>query len=1004
MKVYSGETEKYEAEPIVFETNNKKEITTVNGQPYDGTGTFDFVVTQLGGSEEKGAITGFIAFDSALESTGGLVQFWAAGTNLSAERLNIQIEENGQTIELPVSNTNDTATRQEFTVLFPENKTTSDKTYTVKVAADKDSTSFQSKTVTVAASKDIPVDPDPDPDPDPDDTEGSVNSISVSPKEVSCEGGSVNLTVTGEDLTASNWGVTVKAYIANTDIERDLKAEISDITASGATIKIPANTMVNQIEYRITAGAKKDGTVTEQAQTSITQEGKPSTVQVFPESVKMADASTVVVTFREAVDFAKDLDKLKELIFVANGNNENENRYDLGAEDTITLSEDKTQVTLHYSRELNLTALSQIYMKEGSLKNADGTILKEIKWSITSKPTISDISLEKEIFDYKGGTATAHLTGLRADEISLDTITASVFMAEGTSATDIPVSIAAGTEGPVLTFDVPENTTGQTQSYILKVNVDGLPVYEGAGTNAAEKAVVSVLPKGETDTTLQTLGGMTITGHNKVDSEGDVKNITVQVLSGTEGGLKVLLRLYGTNLDASKTTVRAIDENGIIWPVYSHVPGCDGEWRFLATAGMNANGVIGDGNSQLIEVLPPKYAGTNKTYKLQVALDGEHFIEEPYVTLTVNNENLKDSEDYVECSPENYKYVTVKYIDEETGEEIADPQVFTGYFLTAVKQFVPEFAPKDIEGYTLVKEPVFPENVDWDWYFIEEGKEYTYVYHADEDKKPEIKLDSIQVTAPQKTNYTAGEELDLTGMKVVAKYTDGTEKEITKGYEVSGYNKDKIGSQTITVTYEDKSGTFEVTVKEETKPLPYTDVEQGTWYYDAVEYNYLVGTMTGKNTTSFAPYETLVRAQFTTILHRMEGTPDTAYTSRFPDVQDGQWYTTSILWAAQANVVTGYTDSGYFGTNDPITREQMVVMMYRYANYKGYDTSKTSEINRFTDAGRVSEFAEEAMKWAVANEIISGKENGDGSYRLDPQGSTSRAECAIIIMRFLEKF
>ena len=282
----------------------------------------------------------------------------------------------------------------------------------------------------------------------------------------------------------------------------------------------------------------------------------------------------------------------------------------------------------------------------------------------------------------------------------------------------------------------------------------------------------------------------------------------------------------------------------------------------------------------------------------------------------------------------------------------------------------------------------------------------SYVVTVKAEAKP-ITLESIAVTAPTKTEYTVGEELDLAGMKVTAKYSDGSTEDIAvTDCEVSGYDKTKTGEQTVTVTYEGKTNTFKVTVKEAaaTPKLPYEDVAETDWFYDEVAYNYFAETMTGTDPTHFSPYATLVRAQFATILHRIEGEPVVAYTNRFPDVPDKQFYSTAVLWAADAKVVTGYTDSGYFGTNDPITREQMVVMMYRYADYKGYDTSKTAEISRFTDAGTVSEFAEEAMKWAVENEIISGKKNDNGSYRLDPQGSTSRAECAIIIQRFMEKF
>ena len=344
-----------------------------------------------------------------------------------------------------------------------------------------------------------------------------------------------------------------------------------------------------------------------------------------------------------------------------------------------------------------------------------------------------------------------------------------------------------------------------------------------------------------------------------------------------------------------------------------------------------------------------------------------------------------------------------------------------------------------------------------------------------EEPNPVV-IESITVTAPTKTEYTAGEELDLDGMKVTANYSDGTTKDIAAAdCEVSGYDTTKAGEQTVTVTYEGKTATFKVTVKEAEKPnetdktaleaavkavvpdtekgkyteeswaayeealnqakevladtdatqkeiddaaaaldkaaealeskgLPYVDVVKDDWFYNAAYYNYFAGTMTGTDPTHFSPYATLVRAQFATILHRMEGKPDAEYTNRFPDVPDGQFYSTAVLWAADAKVVTGYTDSGYFGTNDPITREQMVVMMYRYADYKNYDISKTADLSSFSDAEQVSGFAETAMKWAVENGIIEGKENTDNSYRLDPQGSTSRAECAIIIQRFMETF
>ena len=271
------------------------------------------------------------------------------------------------------------------------------------------------------------------------------------------------------------------------------------------------------------------------------------------------------------------------------------------------------------------------------------------------------------------------------------------------------------------------------------------------------------------------------------------------------------------------------------------------------------------------------------------------------------------------------------------------------------------------------------------------------------EDNPEI--EAITVTAPTKTTYTVGEELDLSGMKVTALYDDGTEVEIDNvDCEVTGYNPEMTGVQKVTVSYGDYSATFEVTVKEIEK-MPYVDVAEDDWFYDGVYYNYFAKTMTGKDKTHFAPYENLARAQFAVILYRMEGA-EAEDAASFPDVPAGMWYSKEIKWASDAKVVTGYSSTGTFGPADNILREQMAVMMYRYAKLKGYDVSKTANYSEFTDGGSVTGYAEEAMKWAVGTGIITGKDlDGDGTKEsLDPLGNTSRAEASIIIQRFMEHY
>ena len=180
----------------------------------------------------------------------------------------------------------------------------------------------------------------------------------------------------------------------------------------------------------------------------------------------------------------------------------------------------------------------------------------------------------------------------------------------------------------------------------------------------------------------------------------------------------------------------------------------------------------------------------------------------------------------------------------------------------------------------------------------------------------------------------------------------------------------------------------------------FTDVSTEDWFYDSIKYVYEKGIMTGINDTTFAPYDALARAQFAVILHRLNGEPQMEYTNRFHDVGADIWYTDAILWAADADVVTGYSN-GNFGPADKINREQMATMIYRYAEYKGYSLEGGADYSQYEDATNVSDFAQEAMSWAVGNGIITGKYN---ETQLDPQGEASRAESATIMMRFIETF
>ena len=181
-------------------------------------------------------------------------------------------------------------------------------------------------------------------------------------------------------------------------------------------------------------------------------------------------------------------------------------------------------------------------------------------------------------------------------------------------------------------------------------------------------------------------------------------------------------------------------------------------------------------------------------------------------------------------------------------------------------------------------------------------------------------------------------------------------------------------------------------------PLPFTDVAENAWYAEAVRYVYEHGLMTGTSATTFAPNATTSRSMIATILWRMAGSPVVNYAMDYADVAQGQWYSEAIRWAASEGIVGGY-GNGLFGTNDPITREQLVTMLYRYAQAKGYDTTQGGmAIREYADFEQISGYAVEAMTWAVNTGII----NGTSSTTLSPQGAATRAQVATILMRFIE--
>ena len=178
---------------------------------------------------------------------------------------------------------------------------------------------------------------------------------------------------------------------------------------------------------------------------------------------------------------------------------------------------------------------------------------------------------------------------------------------------------------------------------------------------------------------------------------------------------------------------------------------------------------------------------------------------------------------------------------------------------------------------------------------------------------------------------------------------------------------------------------------------PFTDVKAGDWFYDAAKYVAEHALFNGTSVTGFSPNADMTRAMLVTVLYRLEGKPAVTAANHFADVEDGQWYTDAVLWASSSGIVTGY-DSGLFGVDDPITREQLAVILYRYAGVKGHGVAGANDLAAYSDAGSVAPYALSALRWANAEGLVTGRT----ATALAPSGTATRAEVATILMRFAE--
>jgi len=302
-----------------------------------------------------------------------------------------------------------------------------------------------------------------------------------------------------------------------------------------------------------------------------------------------------------------------------------------------------------------------------------------------------------------------------------------------------------------------------------------------------------------------------------------------------------------------------------------------------------------------------------------------------------------------------------------------------------------DFRMQEFAVYGNVVAVVMEHNETGEWVRLE-----YMTNHREDEAFPEIQIKK----KPQWKNYPYLSPLTFydeeNEIQAVLKYADGSEVSIQSDYwridivEHGNYACD------VCFNWNGLIGSFQVTNNDQ---WPIQDIfsNDTNWIYNAAKYTYDRDIMSGTAYNKFEPDKKMERCMLAQILYNMENKPSVTYHKQFDDVLENQWYSKAITWAYDKEIVKGYSENR-FGAVDFVTREQMAQMLMKYAQMKGYNTTARADISSYKDAAKVSNWAGDAIRWAVATGVMKGK--GDN---LDPTGFTTRAEGAAMIKNFCEK-
>lgn len=435
---------------------------------------------------------------------------------------------------------------------------------------------------------------------------------------------------------------------------------------------------------------------------------------------------------------------------------------------------------------------------------------------------------------------------------------------------------------------------------------------------------------------------------------------------------------------------------------------------YIGTSGYTTTGQYKDGDRVYLRVVPDSSSFELRKLVIRNASNNTEIAYYPYSTyddvyyFTMPDANVTVYGDFsdglfeITTDIDGRGTLTIRGEDGETtdiaeeGEEVriyASPS--TGYRLGDIYVTYTD-ADKDIQ--TIYPEAEYNSRgvLQYYWFDMPEYDVEVYADFGEGDyvayiDRSELKYGSVRVSP------NVADEDDLVSVYITAETGYQLDKLVVEDEDGRSVSTNTIANGVrYTFNMPDSDVTVTATFKSKSYSSNFIDVARGSWYYDAVSYVASEGLMTGTGTNTFSPDGMTSRAQIVTILWRLSGEPS-ALTGAFTDVPAGQYYSTAVAWASREGIVTG-VGNNRFEPNTNITREQLSVMLYRYAQDCGYSTTSRANITGYYDYARVGSYARDALSWAVGAGLIT----GTTTTTLSPQNTANRAQVATILMRFCE--